>query len=84
MKVSGRAVTKWRSMPWPLHHPVHVGDEVSVYAKLASVGRTSAKIAVESWQRNLTGETATKVTEAIFTFVAVDQNGKPRPFARRP
>ena len=80
---AGRAVTVAIDAV-TFHHPVHIGDEVSVYAKLASVGRTSAKIAVESWQRNLTGETATKVTEAIFTFVAVDQNGKPRPFARRP
>ena len=61
------------------HHPVHIGDEVSVYAKLASVGRTSMKIAVEAWQRALAKEATTRVTEATFTFVAVDQSGKPRP-----
>jgi acyl-CoA thioesterase YciA len=66
------------------HHPVHIGDEVSVYARLASTGRTSMKIAVEAWQRALSGETSTRVTEATFTFVAVDQNGKPRPLAARP
>ncbi len=36
------------------HHPVHMGDEVSVYAKVTSVGRTSMKIAVEAWQRDAT------------------------------
>jgi acyl-CoA thioesterase YciA len=66
------------------HHPVHIGDEVSVYARLASTGRTSMKIVVEAWQRALSGETSTRVTEATFTFVAVDQSGKPRPLAARP
>ena len=66
------------------HHPVHIGDEVSVYARLASTGRTSMKIVVEAWQRALSGETTTRVTEATFTFVAVDQTGKPRPLAARP
>jgi acyl-CoA thioesterase YciA len=60
------------------HHPVHIGDEVSVYARLASVGRTSMKIAVEAWQRALAAEATMRVTEATFTFVAVDQSGKPR------
>ena len=66
------------------HHPVHIGDEVSVYARLASTGRTSMKIVVEAWQRALSSETTTRVTEATFTFVAVDQSGKPRPLAARP
>ena len=34
------------------HHPVHVGDEVSVYAKVISVGRSSMRITVEAWQRD--------------------------------
>jgi len=80
---AGRAVTVAIDAV-TFHHPVHIGDEVSVYAKLVSVGRTSMKIAVEAWQRNLTGEAATQVTEATFTFVAVDQDGKPRPVTRRP
>jgi acyl-CoA thioesterase YciA len=66
------------------HHPVHIGDEVSVYARLASVGRTSMKIAVEAWQRALAKEATTRVTEATFTFVAIDQNGKPRSVMQRP
>lgn len=60
------------------HHPVRVGDEVSVYARLASEGRTSMKIAVEAWQRDRDGEATAQVTEAHFTFVAIDKDRKPR------
>jgi acyl-CoA thioesterase YciA len=78
---AGRAVTVAIDAV-SFHHPVHIGDEVSVYARLASVGRTSMKIVVEAWQRALAGDAATQVTEATFTFVAVDQDGKPRPIMR--
>ena len=61
------------------HNPVHVGDEVSVYARLISVGRTSMKIAVEAWQRDRDSERSAQVTEACFTFVAIDEDRKPRP-----
>ncbi len=59
--------------------PVHVGDEVSVYAKLVTVGRTSMKIKVDAYARPREGEVTTRVTEGIFTFVAIDHNGRPRP-----
>jgi acyl-CoA thioesterase YciA len=52
--------------------PVFVGDEVSLYARLTSRGRTSMKIDVEAWRRSRESEETTKVTEAIFTFVAID------------
>src|ERR1700761_382183 len=61
------------------HHPVHVGDEVSVYAKVMSVGRSSMKVQVEAWQRDRDSEQTTKVTQACFTFVAIDEDRKPRP-----
>ena len=59
--------------------PVKVGDEVSVYAEIDRVGRTSMTIAVEAWRRERHREEAIKVTEAKFTFVAVDDSGRPRP-----
>ncbi len=59
--------------------PVHVGDEVSVYAKLISVGRTSMKLKVDAYSRPREGEVTTRVTEGIFTFVAIDHNGRSRP-----
>lgn len=61
------------------HHPVHVGDEVSVYAHLTKAGRTSMTIDVETWRRARTGEDRQKVTQARFFFVAIDDDRKPRP-----
>lgn len=59
--------------------PVAIGDEVSVYADLVSRGRTSMKIAVEAWRRERHAEERRKVTEAVFTFVAIDQDRRPIP-----
>ncbi|TDP45388.1 (3S)-malyl-CoA thioesterase [Zavarzinia compransoris] len=58
--------------------PVAVGDEVSLYAEIASVGRTSMKIHVEAWRRSRDSEERYKVTDATFTFVAIDAQGRPR------
>ena len=77
-RARGRAVTAAIDAV-SFHHPVHVGDEVSVYAKVTSVGRTSMKIAVEAWQRARDGDKTSKVTSATFTFVAIDLEGRPRP-----
>ena len=59
--------------------PVQVGDEVTVYAKMLSVGRTSMRMKVDAYRRPREGEQKTRVTEAIFTFVAIDEAGRPRP-----
>ena len=61
------------------HLPVHVGDEVSLYGKLLGTGRTSIRVHVEAWRRDRTTEDAARVTEATFTFVALDEAGRPRP-----
>jgi acyl-CoA thioesterase YciA len=61
------------------HSPVHVGDEISVFAELLSVGRTSMKFTVEAWRRSRDGDESIKVTEAVFTFVAIDSGSRPRP-----
>ena len=58
--------------------PVKVGDEVSVYAELVSTGRTSMQFEVTAWRRRRDGEDVRKVTGAIFTFVALDLDGRPR------
>jgi acyl-CoA thioesterase YciA len=58
--------------------PVKIGDEVSVYCSLVSTGRSSMKINAEAWRRARTSEEAYRVTKAIFTFVAIDAEGKPR------
>jgi acyl-CoA thioesterase YciA len=59
--------------------PVFVGDEVSLFAKVVHTGRTSLKVGVEAWRRRRDGEQAHKVTEGVFTFVAIDEHRKPRP-----
>jgi len=64
------------------HLPVGVGDEVSVYADLLRTGRTSMTIAVEAWRRHRTEDEAVKVTEATFTFVAIDEDHKPRAISQ--
>jgi acyl-CoA thioesterase YciA len=58
--------------------PVVVGDEVSVFATIASVGRTSMKIAVEAWRRTRHDDYSYRVTRAIFTFVAIGEDRQPR------
>lgn len=73
----GRAVTVAMD-GMQFHAPVHVGDEVSVYAVLDAVGRTSMVIAVQAWARDRHREESRKVTEARFTFVAIDQDRRPR------
>ncbi|ARU16089.1 acyl-CoA thioesterase [Croceicoccus marinus] len=74
----GRAVTV--AMDKMLFHaPVSVGDEVSVYGEITRVGRSSMTINIEAWRRHRFEEHAVKVTEADFTFVAIDDNGRPRP-----
>lgn len=58
--------------------PVIVGDEVSVFAHLLGVGRTSMKIEVEAWRRTRHDERSYRVTQAMFTFVAIGEDRQPR------
>lgn len=59
--------------------PVFVGDLVSFYAEVVRVGRTSITVNVEVYaQRRPEREIAVKVTEATLTYVAVDENRRPR------
>jgi len=61
------------------HRPVFVGDEVSCYAQLVKVGHTSLTVKIESWACRGIGDEQIAVTDGIFTYVAVDADGKPRP-----
>ncbi len=63
-------------------HPVRVGDTVACYAWVEKIGRTSMVIPVEVWvQRYMHGEEL-RVTHGVFTYVAVDSDGKPIPVRR--
>lgn len=63
-------------------HPVGVGDTVSCYARLVSIGRTSMKISVEAWVHHFITSTQQRVTAGLFTYVAIDAEGKPHPVKR--
>ncbi len=60
------------------HSPVLVGDEVSIYGRITAVGRSSMKIEIEAWRRERADDAANLVTEAVFTFVAIDAARRPR------
>ena len=62
--------------------PVKVGDVLEVYTEVESIGRTSMKMHIEAWARRFQTHAQEKVTDATFTFVAIDDNGKPRPIPK--
>jgi acyl-CoA thioesterase YciA len=61
------------------HAPVHVGDLFTVYTRVARTGTTSVTIHVEAWVERLETAQHLKVTEADFTFVAIQSSGVKRP-----
>jgi acyl-CoA thioesterase YciA len=62
--------------------PVNVGDVVTCYARVERIGRTSLKIALEAWVQRYTDGTEHHVTHGLFTYVAIDENGKPHAVKR--
>ena len=58
--------------------PIHLRDLISVYAEVERVGRTSMQIRIEVVASRNRGETEVKVTEGMFTFVALDEHARPR------
>jgi len=64
--------------------PVFVGDEVSCYCETERVGKTSVAVRIETWVRRdrLTDESI-KVTEAVYTYVAIDKDRKPIPLPKQ-
>ncbi len=59
--------------------PIHIRDIISVYAHVEKVGRTSMGVRIEVVATRDRGKTDIKVTEGLFTFVALDQHNRPRP-----
>ena len=77
--VQGRLVTvAVESMTF--HLPVFIGDQVSCYCDIIRTGNTSVTIAIETWvRRRHSAVEYFKVTEAEFTYVAIDQDRRPIP-----
>ncbi len=61
------------------HEPVEIGDEVSCYAEVKKVGRTSITVEVEAWKRKKHERERNKVTEGTFTYVKIDEHRRPQP-----
>ena len=59
--------------------PVFVGDEVTCFADVVKIGRCSIAVKISAFARRGRSGEDTKVTEGLFTYVAVDAKGKPRP-----
>jgi acyl-CoA thioesterase YciA len=58
--------------------PIHIRDLISVYANVERVGRTSMGVRIEVIATRDRGKTDIKVTEGLFTFVALDDQHRPR------
>ena len=59
--------------------PIHLRDLISVFAHVERVGRTSMSVRIEVTAHRDRGATEVKVTEGLFTFVALDEKHRPRP-----
>ena len=65
--------------------PVRLGDILSFYSKLVRIGRTSITVTVEVFAERFRAQGEyVKVTQATFTYVAIDDNGRPRPIEQQP
>jgi acyl-CoA thioesterase YciA len=60
------------------HKPVRIGDVLAIHSVLEHEGSTSMKVAVEAWITRMPAGDHMRVTKAVFTFVAIDEAGKPR------
>ena len=62
--------------------PILLNDLISVYAEVERIGRTSIAIRIEVIAIRDRGRQEVKVTDGLFTFVALDENHQPRPVRR--
>jgi acyl-CoA thioesterase YciA len=61
------------------HLPVFVGDVLCVYTEIEKVGRTSITVWIEAWALRRRLDERARVTEGRFVFVAIGEDGRPRP-----
>lgn len=59
--------------------PVYVGDVISIHADLIRLGNTSVSVHVEAWVQRRNQTNVILVTDGNFTYVAIDDAGRPRP-----
>ena len=88
MDLAAGIAARWRSQgrvatvaleAMQFHLPMKVGDELSCYAVLTKLGRSSMIYRIEAWVRRRDGGPQVKATEGSFTLVALGNDGRPRP-----
>ena len=63
--------------------PIQVGQTVGCFTRILGIGRSSVRVEVDAWVRNLDKDAAwVKVAEVLFVFVAIDDNGRTRAISR--
>jgi acyl-CoA thioesterase YciA len=92
MDLAGGIAARWRAEgrvatvaieAMQFHTPLRVGDELSCYCSETRIGRTSLTYLIEVWVTRREGGEQVKATQGTFTFVALDDTGRPRPVPRR-
>jgi acyl-CoA thioesterase YciA len=63
--------------------PVKVGNVISCYTKILKVGNTSVQVQIEVWNSHDNSRDPIRVTQGVFTFVAVDVNGNKRQISEQ-
>ncbi len=61
------------------HHPIKLGDVVTIHAKVSRAFNTSVEVRLDVWAENIPTGTKLKSNEAYYTFVAIDKNDKTIP-----
>ncbi len=79
--LSGKRVVTVRIDAVEFLKPVSVGDDVSVFCTVEHQGDTSVAVRIETWARARGLAEPHKVTEGVFTYVALGEDGKPAPVA---
>lgn len=62
--------------------PIHLGNNVHIEAKVTRAFRSSMEIHLTVWEEDLLNQKRTETNEAYFTFVALDENRRPKPIPR--
>jgi acyl-CoA hydrolase len=61
------------------HKPIHIGSLVKIQSRVIYTGKSSIHIAVDVYSRKMSEPKFEKTTHCVIVFVAVDDNGKPKP-----
>ena len=77
--VAGGRVTTVAVDGMTFHRPVQIGDQVSCYCTTERIGNTSIAVSGETWVHRRESQVEERVTEGLFTFVAINENGQPIP-----